>query len=76
MQEAGLTEWLSSRETKLLLIFLRQRRVAAVQTFLAGQPVEPVAQGRAAALHELETLLVSGVDGVKRVFEIALKEQK
>lgn len=76
MQGETLREWLDSRGTKLLLAYLRRRKTGAVQTFLAGQPVETLAQGRAAALHELETLLTGSPDKLKEVFETALKETK
>jgi hypothetical protein len=69
MSQLVLTEWLNSRETAALVAFLRRRRGAAVQTFLAGQPVDLVTQGRAAALHEIETLLSGRPEHVKQVFE-------
>lgn len=72
----GIAEWLDSRETRALLAVLRHRKAVALQTFLAGIPVEPIYQGRAAELHDLEGLLLSGTDEVKRVFETALREQK
>lgn len=75
MSEAGLTAWLDSRGTKVLLAYLRHRKTGPVRTFLAGQPVDPTSQGRVAALHELETLLTSPPDKVKEAFENALKEQ-
>lgn len=76
MQEVALTEWLNSRGTQLLLVALRQRRAPTMAAFLAGQPVDLVTQGRAAALHELETLLTSRPDAVRKAFETALKEHK
>lgn len=76
MQEAVLTDWINSQGTQLLLVYLRRRKAETLKTFLQGQPVDPVHQGRAAALHELETLLLLPADDVKKVFEAALKEQK
>jgi len=76
MQEAALTEWINSPETQHLVALLRRRRASAVQTFLAGQPVDPVTQGRAAELHELEKLLASPVEKIREVFETALRENK
>lgn len=76
MSEVVLTEWLNSRETKLLLVCLRHRRAATLRQFLAGQVVDPVTQGRAAALHELEALLTSPPEQVKQVFETASREHK
>lgn len=37
--------------------------------FLAGSPVDPTIQGRAAAFNELEKLLTSGTDAVRLEFE-------
>ena len=76
MQETTLTEWLNRPETRTLVVLLRKTKAATVQGFLAGQPVDPVMQGRAAALHDLEVLLASGADKVKSVFEQALKGDK
>jgi hypothetical protein len=50
-------EWKDSPVTAALLHYLRQRRDRAVQTYLAGNPVDPVAQGRASALDQLARLL-------------------
>lgn len=71
-----LTEWLGSPETKALRLCLRQRQAATLQTFLAGHLVTPAEQGRAAAFHELETLLAKPADKVQEVFDAALKEVK
>ncbi len=76
MQAAHLTEWLNSPETKTLVVYLRRRKAETLQAFLTGELVHPIRQGRLAALHELETLLLSSPDEVKQVFEMALKEQK
>jgi hypothetical protein len=46
-------EWKDSPVTVTLLHYLRQRRDRAVSAFLSGQPVDPVAQGRAQALDQL-----------------------
>ena len=71
-----LTEWLTSPETRVLVHYLRRRQAGTLQTFLSGQPVDPLMQGRAAALHELEQLLTQPADYVRKIFETALKEQK
>ncbi len=76
MREADLTGWLDRVETKMLLAYLGQRRAGAVQQFLNNQPVDPQTQGRAAAFHELEKLLTSPVENVRKTFEIALREHK
>lgn len=76
MQVGSLTEWLSNPATQLLLVYLHRRKAAVLQTFLQGQPVDQVAQGRAVAFHELETLLALPVDGLKQILEHAVKEQK
>ena len=73
MREADLTAWLRNPETQVLLAYLHQRRAATVQLFLSGHPVDPVMQGRAAALHELEKLLTSPQDVVRQEFEKYLK---
>lgn len=74
MSEAELREWQDSPLTKTLLLCLRQRKAAILQTFLAGQPLDLVAQGRASALHEIELLLTKPAADVKKVFETALRE--
>lgn len=76
MREADWTEWLNNPATKALQVFLRQRRAPTVQSFLAGAPVQPVDQGRAAASYELETLLTSPANEVKQILENALREPK
>lgn len=74
MQEVALTEWLNSPGTKALLAYLHRRQVATLQLFLVGETVHPVRQGRVAALHELERLLTSPVDNVRKIFNDVLKE--
>jgi len=76
MREADLTEWLNNPVTVALVAHLRQRRAGAVTTFLQGQPVDPVTQGRAAALYELHQLLTSPSDDVRKVFDNAMKENR
>lgn len=76
MSEADLTAWLNSPETRMLAVYLRRRKAETVQTFLLGQPVDPVKQGRAAALHELEQLLASPAANVQMTFEVAIREQR
>ena len=71
-----LLEWLNSRETQLLRAVLRQRKTEALRLFLAGQPVDPVTQGRAAGYHDIEVLLGQPADEVKKILEEASKEQK
>ena len=67
-----LTTWLHSPETQTLVRYLQHRRATAVQIFLAGNPVPPEMQGRAAALYDLEKLLTSAEDVLRREFEQAL----
>ena len=69
-----LLEWLNSRETQLLQAALRNRKMETLRLFLAGQPVDPVMQGRAAALHDIEQLLGLPADEVKKILEEASKE--
>jgi hypothetical protein len=69
MQEQALTEWLASPGTQTLVRFLRRRKAPVVGVFLAGQVVEPIAQGRAAAYHELEVLLTKPADEVRTILE-------
>ena len=71
-----LLEWLNSRETQLLRAALRQRKTEALRLFLAGQPVDPVTQGRAAGYHNIEELLAKPADEVKEILEAASKEHK
>lgn len=75
MQEVALTEWLTSPETRALVLYLRQRQAAAVEKFLAAQPVEPLSQGKAAGLHEIEKLLLSPSDIIRDVFNTALRQE-
>ena len=76
MQEAPLTEWVNSPETRLLVGHLRNRRAAAVRAFLAGHPVDSLTQAKAAAFHELDALLTGPVDKLREVLENVLKESK
>ncbi len=71
-----LLEWLNSPETQLLRAALRQRKAEVLRLFLAGQPVDPVMQGRAAGYHDIDTLLGQPVDDVKKILEEASKEKK
>jgi hypothetical protein len=73
MRETDLALWLQSPETKLLVAYLRQRRAAPLKNFLAGTLVDPVTQGRAAAWHELETLLTSSAEDVRQQFTVIVK---
>lgn len=76
MQAANWAAWRDNPETKALLAYLRRRQAGVVQTFLAGNPVDPKTQGQAAAFHELEKLLTAPVDKLKEALETALKEPK
>jgi len=76
MSEADLTEWLSSPGTRALRVLLLRKRSEAVNLFLAGQPVDPVTQGRAAAYNDIEALLSGTPEKLKSVFDSALKEAK
>ena len=71
-----LLEWLNSRETQMLRMALRNRKAEALRQFLAGQPVDPMTQGRAAGYHDIEELLGQSADDVKKILEIASKELK
>ena len=76
IREAEITDWLNHPVTAALVAHLRLRRAGPVTSFLQGQPVDPVTQGRAAALYELHQLLTSPNEEVKKVFDNALKETK
>lgn len=76
MPEYNLTEWLIRAETKALLAYLRHRRTSTVQSFLAGEPPDPVRQGKAAAHYEIEQLLSQPAEKIREVFDNALKEIK
>lgn len=79
MQETASTNlvaWLDNPATKALLVCLRRRQAPTVVKFLAGNPVDPVEQGRAAALHEIEQLLSLPASEVERIFREALRERK
>lgn len=76
MTELALTEWLNSRETQALRVYLRRRQALALERFLGGLPVDPVMQGRAAALHELETLLGRTPEDIQKTFETVLREPR
>lgn len=76
MPEVDLTGWLNSPGTKMLVSYLRQRQAAVVRNFLANSPVDPAAQGKTAGFHEIEQLLTSGPDNVRKTVETALREQK
>lgn len=73
--QADLTTWLDSPETKTLVRYLGLRRAETVRTFLAGSPVDPVMQGRAAALHDLEKILTSSPEDVRQTFSVT-REKK
>lgn len=74
MPALTLTEWRNSPEMAALLACLRRRKLAAVQTFLAGSPVDPVTQGRTAALHDIEELLTKPVDELRAILEAELNQ--
>lgn len=76
MRETDLTEWLVNPATKTLVAYLRRKQAVTLQRFLAAQPVDPVTQGQAAALHDLEKLLTSSSDDVRKTFETTLREHK
>lgn len=73
---ADLETWLNSPETKLLVAYLHHRRAEPLRAFLAGATVEPILQGKAAAFHELETLLTSSASDVGTKFEQITREKK
>ena len=68
MQEMALTEWLGSKETQALRVYLRRKVSVATQEFLQGRPVDPMTQARAAACHELDLLLSQPLDKIREVF--------
>lgn len=71
------TEWLASPETKTLLAYLRRKQQGPVGQFLAGQkPVDPLTQGQAAGLHEIEKLLTASGEDVSKEFDKVLRENK
>lgn len=76
MRETDLTEWLANPATRTLVAYLRRKQAATLQRFLAGLPVDPLMQGQAAALHELEKLLTAPPDDVRKTFETTLREHK
>lgn len=78
MQVTNLVAWLGSPETKALVLYLHQRRAAAVTQFLrTGAPmVDPLTQARASVCNELLDLLAQPADKVSQVFEIAIRETK
>ena len=72
MRIPALTEWINSPETRALVAYLRNRQAPTVHRFRLGQPVDPLAQGRAAALYEIERLLSMPSDEARQVIEKAL----
>ena len=74
MQTASLTEWLSSPETKALVMYLKFRQAPTVADFLQGREVQPITQGKAAGLNEVERLLRKTPEEIAEVFENATKE--
>ena len=64
MREAAWTEWVNSPETQALIRFLRRRKAPVLDNFLAGNPVLPISQGRAAAFSELEVILTKPVNEI------------
>ncbi len=73
MLATNLTDWLHGPETQALVRYLGRRKTITIQSYLAGEPVDPVMQGRAAELHELIRLLSETAS--EKVREV-LKEQK
>lgn len=67
MQAAAWTEWLNSPETRALVAYLHRRRTPVVDSFLAGEPVPQVRQGRATAYQEIVTILTKPVDEVRTI---------
>ena len=67
MPELPLTEWINSLPTKALQGYLHRREKAVTAMFLAGEPVNPVAQGRAAAFHEIATLLKQSPEKLREI---------
>lgn len=74
MQTASLAEWLDLPETKALLVYLRFRKAVTTTAFLAGQPVDQMAQGRAVAFNEIGKLLTGPTDKIVEAFVTAAKE--
>ena len=69
MQEQAWTEWLASPETQALMRYLHRRKAGVLGTFLAGEPVPAVQQGRGVAYHEIESLLIKPADEVRKILE-------
>lgn len=69
MQDAPLTEWINSPQTKALQDYLHRRVRAVTAIFLAGEPVSPTAQGRAAAFNEIATLLKQSPEKLREILK-------
>jgi hypothetical protein len=52
----GLEHWLSLRQTKLYLAFLRDQQAALGQLWARGQPMSPEQQAKALLMGELASL--------------------
>jgi hypothetical protein len=76
VKQADLVEWLANPATARLVLYLRLKRAPTVKTFLQGNPVDPVQQGRAAAFHDIEALLTASVEDVQKAFDDAQRELK
>ena len=74
MQTASLTEWLSSPETRALVVYLKFRQMGAVADFLRPAEVNPLIQGKAAGCNEIERLLKKTPEEIIEVFDNAARE--
>lgn len=74
MQTASLAEWLNSLETRALVTYLKFRQAAPVTDFLRGVEVNPLTQGKAVGLNEIERLLHEPPEKIIAAFVNAAKE--
>jgi len=70
-----LTEWLQQPATRALLVLCQHRKAGPQATFLAGSPVDPVMQGRAAAYHHLAGLLTGPQEALQAALEEAINAE-
>lgn len=67
-----LPEWLEHPATRALLQLCRHHKAGPQAMFLAGAPVDPVMQGRAAAFHLLAGLLTGPQEALQAVLDEAI----
>jgi hypothetical protein len=76
MQDAPLTEWINSPQTKALRDYLHQRARPVIAMFLAGESVPPATQGRAAAFNEIAMLLRQPPEKLREIFRSASQQSE